>query len=70
MLPTDIAGITLLKFPTHETKDHCWLILRDRLRTEPTSSVRLAVDGSHIKPGSLVFSLPPAPLKDLGPPEE
>lgn len=61
MIPRDLAGITLLKFPTHVEEKHGFIVLQHRLRTELTSSAKLAVDGCHIPPGTMVFSLPPKP---------
>jgi hypothetical protein len=63
MIPHRLPAFTLDKFPNHATERHSWLILQHRLRTELTSSAKLAVDGKHIQPGSLVFSLPQTPTK-------
>lgn len=60
-IPNNLTGVTLLKFPTHTAGHHSWLILQHRMRTELTSSATLSVDGCHIQPGYLVFSLPPKP---------
>ena len=64
MIPTHSPNITLPKFPTHNSEHHSWLVLTQCLRTEANSPAKLAVDGRFIQPGSLVFSLPPAPVKD------
>ena len=64
MIPRSLSGVTLLKFPTHIEQSHAFIMMRDRMRTELTSSVSLSVDGRHIQPGYLVFSLPPKPLSE------
>lgn len=66
MIPRDLSGISLNRFPTHDKEFHSWLLISGRLRIESTSPAKLSVDGRHIPPGYLVFSLPPRPPEEHG----